>query len=75
MSPSWIHNNPDGIIWPKGDANLRLEVHSYDPYNFCLENPPSEKTWGTPADVTVINEMYGNLTTWSKAHGNIPGRW
>ena len=51
MSPVWISQNPEAIVWPpladgSRDANLRLEVHSYDPYHFCLEDPPTDKTWG-----------------------------
>ena len=58
MSPYWIAQNPDGVAFPPlasglPDANLRLEVHSYDPYAFCLQNPPGQSSWGTPSDVAA----------------------
>ncbi len=51
------------------DPNLRLEVHSYDPYRFCLQTPPTQSSWGTPADKAVVQEMYANMSQWSAAHG------
>jgi len=77
MNPLWIVNNPDAIAWPPlasgaADPNLRLEVHSYDPHGFCLENPPSIKTWGTPADVAAVRGIYANMSAWSAAHGARP---
>ena len=73
MSPVWIAQNPDAVAWPpladgSRDANLRLEVHSYDPYTFCLEDPPTAKTWGTPADVAAELALYTNMSAWSAAH-------
>jgi len=47
-------------------------VHSYDPYGFCLESPPSDKTWGTPADVAAVRGVYANMSAWSAAHGARP---
>ena len=74
MSPGWLLAHPDGVIFPElpgggADANLRLEVHSYDPYTFCLQSPPSAQSWGTPADIAVVTDMYANVSTWQAAHG------
>ena len=77
MSPNWIASNPDALQWPPlasgaEDPNLRLEVHSYDPYHFCLESPPTESTWGTPADVAAVVSAYANMSAWSAAHAARP---
>ena len=48
--------------------NLRLEMHSYDPYTFCLQNPPTASSWGTPADVAAVNTMYENAAAWQTKH-------
>lgn len=74
MSPDWIAKNPDGVIFPPlasggRDPNLRLEIHSYDPYTFCLQSPPTASTWGTPADVAAVNSMYANAAAWQASHG------
>ena len=75
MSPSWIASNPDAIAWPAlanggEDPNLRLEVHSYDPFKFCMESPPSASTWGSASDIAAVLSMYEGLAAWSAAHGN-----
>ena len=59
MSAYWIASHPDAVAWPalpsgQADPHLRLEVHSYDPYAFCLQSPPSASTWGTPSDVAAV---------------------
>ena len=64
MSPYWIAQNPDGVVFPPlasglPDANLALETHSYDPYAFCLQNPPSQSSWGTPSDVAAVQSAFG----------------
>jgi hypothetical protein len=63
MSPNWILQNPEAVVFPAlpsgaADANLRLEVHSYDPYGFCLQSPPSQATWGTPSDLAVVQSAW-----------------
>lgn len=73
MSPYWILANPDAIVFPQlpgggVDPNLRLETHSYDPYSFCGVLPPTQQTWGTPADVQAVNDMYANMSAWSASH-------
>ena len=75
MNPSWIEKNPDGVTFPPlqnglPDSMLRLEVHSYDPYTFCLQNPPTSASWGTSSDVAAVAQMYSDLAVWSKNHGN-----
>ena len=74
MSPVWIQNNPDAIVFPPlagggADANLALEIHSYDPYAFCLQNPPTQASWGTPSDVAVVTSMYAAAAKWGANHG------
>jgi hypothetical protein len=69
----WIIANPDAVVFPplpggSTDAHLRLETHSYDPYIFCLQNPPTSPSWGTPADVEAVQSMYEGLAAWSSAH-------
>ena len=75
MSPGWLLEHPDGVRFPAlagggADANLRLEVHSYDPYTFCLQSPPSAQTWGTPADIAAVTGMYANVSAWAAVHGH-----
>jgi hypothetical protein len=77
MSAYWIASNPDAVVFPPlpsgaPDANLALEVHSYDPYAFCLQSPPTQQSWGTPADVAVVQKMYAAVAQWSAAHRGIP---
>jgi len=69
MSPYWVAQHPDGVQWPAGDPNLRLEVHSYDPYGFCLQSPPGQSTWGSPTDVAAVQAMWAGLGAWQAAHG------
>lgn len=74
MNPHWIVSNPDAVVFPPlpgGDVDplLRLEVHSYDPFAFCLQNPPTQATWGTPSDVAAVNGMYANISAWQASHG------
>ena len=69
----WIISNPDAVVFPplpdgSTDAHLRLETHSYDPYKFCLQDPPTASSWGTPADVEAVQGMYKGLAAWSSAH-------
>lgn len=65
MSPYWILNNPDTMIFPllpngAVDPNLRLETHSYDPYNSCGgKNVPL-----TPTDFATISALYANISNW-----------
>jgi endoglucanase len=35
-----------------------LEVHCYDPWNFCYE---TKGTWGTQSDKTYVDDMYSRL--------------
>lgn len=42
MNPTWILANPDALVFPAlasgaRDPNLALEIHSYDPFKFCLQ--------------------------------------
>lgn len=72
MSPEWVINNPDAIKFPRlpngdVDPNLRVEVHSYDPYNFCLQSPPSAQHL-LPSDYTWIDTMYANISAWGRTH-------
>jgi endoglucanase len=74
MSPDWIAKNPDAIVFPKLasgaiDTNIALEVHAYDPYAFCLQSPPTQSTWGTPADVAAVQSQYDGAAAWGAAHG------
>jgi len=74
MSPYWILQHPDAIVWPTlpsgaKDTNIRLEVHSYDPYAFCLQSPPTASSWGTPADVATLTSLYANMSDWQATHG------
>ena len=74
MSPYWIEKNPDGVAFPPlagggADPHLRLEVHSYDPYAFCLQSPPTQSTWGSPADVKAVDDMYGAMASWAASRG------
>jgi endoglucanase len=71
MSPYWIESN--NFSWPpladgSRDAHLRLEVHSYDPYKFCLQSPPSESRL-TPADIQAVDDMYAAMAAWQGQHG------
>ena len=61
------------LAWPpladgSSDPHLRLEIHSYDPYKFCLQSPPSESRL-TPADIAAVTDMYKNMTAWQSQHG------
>jgi len=72
MSPAWIAANPDAVAFPPlpgggADPNLALEVHSYDPYHFCLQDPPSQAAL-TPADVAGVNAMFAGAAAWGRAH-------
>ncbi len=74
MSPDWIAKNPDAVVFPKLasgaiDRNIALEVHAYDPYAFCLQTPPTQSTWGTPADVAAVQSQYDGAAAWGAAHG------
>jgi endoglucanase len=62
MSAYWILNNPDGIVFPRlpgggVDPNLRLETHSYDPWGFCGQLPPTQQSWGSASDVAAVVGM------------------
>lgn len=35
MNPTWIATNPDALSFPSGDGHVFLEVHSYQPFDFC----------------------------------------
>ena len=75
MSPYWIAKNPDGVVFPPlpsgaPDPSLRLEVHSYDPYAFCLQDPPTASTWGSPSDIATVTTMYTDLAAWAANHSN-----
>ena len=35
MNPHWIVDQPDAMHFPANDSHVLLEVHSYDPYDFC----------------------------------------
>ncbi len=74
MSPYWIEKNPDAVVFPpladgRADANLALEVHSYDPYAFCLQSPPTATSWGSPADVAAVDAMFAAAGAWGAARG------
>ena len=43
-------------------------MHSYDPYTFCLQDPPTSSSWGTPADVAAVLATYANVSAWSASH-------
>jgi len=71
MSPYWILSNPDAMVFPPG-GNLRLEVHTYDPYNACLENPPTQTNWGSQSDQAALVQLAQGIDGWSRSHGNMP---
>ena len=71
MSPQWIISNPNAMAFPD-TLNLRLEVHSYDPYNFCMQNPPSITQWGSVADQAALVKTAKGMENWSVQHSNIP---
>jgi hypothetical protein len=52
------------------DTHLRFEVHSYDPYQFCLQDPPTASSWGTPADISAVVNRYKGLGAWAASRGH-----
>lgn len=60
MNPNWIVKNPNAItMLPPGgptDPHLALEVHSYDPYNFC---------GGSKTGPTTHTYAPGEVRTWA----------
>lgn len=71
MSPYWILSNPDAMVFPPF-RNLHLEVHTYDPYNACLQNPPTQTNWGTQADQQALFQLADGMRRWSQSHSNTP---
>jgi endoglucanase len=70
----WLLQHPDAIEFPplpngSVDPHLRVEVHSYDPYQFCLQNPPTASSWGTPAEVAAVVGRYKGLGAWAASKG------
>jgi len=70
----WLLAHPDAVVFPPlpsgaADPHLRFEVHSYDPYQFCLQDPPSASSWGTPADVAAVENRYKGLGAWAASKG------
>lgn len=71
MNPNWIVQNPEALIFPPlpsggRDPNLRLEAHSYDPFNKCGGRNSAGAL--TPADVSAITAIYVNIGAWGVAH-------
>jgi len=75
MNPEWLINNPTSLIIPglaSGDPRIGIEVHSYDPHKFTSP-PVSITNWGSPSDRSTTDEMFQNVTNWSKKYAkNIP---
>lgn len=74
MGPEWVLDHPDAVIFPSlpdgtKDSNLHLEVHSYNPYNFCLQSPPTASSWGTPSDIAAVQGEYTGMQAWGASHG------
>ncbi len=63
MNPNWIIANPDALVFPEGDAHLMLEVHSYDPYDFCGSNKaqPLAPVW----DASAVDGWVAGLSDWT----------
>ena len=38
-NPSWITANPNGLVFPKNDTQLMLEIHNYDPFTYAGAQP------------------------------------
>ncbi|MDO6809935.1 glycoside hydrolase family 5 protein [Zobellia galactanivorans] len=49
---STASNALNDYLVPNGDKNVIVSVHSYFPYQFCLDG--TDSTWGTEADKTAL---------------------
>lgn len=67
MNPSWIVSNPNALVFPPHDHHIALEVHSYDPYNFCGSNKqqPLAPSW----DADKVDDWVRKLSNWSSPRG------
>jgi len=69
MNPHWLLDNPDGIAMlppiatGPTDPYLALEVHSYDPYNFCGggKSAPAKHSWASGS----VSEWAKSLQQWA----------
>ena len=71
----WLLQHPDAVVFPLlpsgvPDPHLRFEVHSYDPYQFCLQDPPTAASWGTAAEVGAVVSRYEGLGAWAASRGH-----
>ena len=67
MNPSWIVSNPALLRWPDPtvDAQLMLEIHNYDPFDYAGGKTPTKTSWGSDADRAALREWMDAIGNWS----------
>ena len=72
MNPGWVLSNNranwDAMLWNRSDSNILVECHSYDPFASC--GGQAQQPW-TPSDLPQMDHMFGNMSEWSAAHGDV----
>jgi aryl-phospho-beta-D-glucosidase BglC (GH1 family) len=75
-NPNWITKNPTAMTIPKGDTQLMLEIHFYDPFTYA-GSKPSVHSWGSAADKAALEQWADDIDKWAAAN-SLPiyyGEW
>jgi endoglucanase len=64
------------LAWPRGDGNLVLTVHYYDPFRFTHQGAAwarmegvSGIRWGSPEERRKVAADFDEVQAWARAHG------
>ncbi len=65
----------DALVIPNNDANIIISLHSYFPFEFCLQG--TDTTWGTEADKSALTSELEKVANKFVANGRavIMGEW
>jgi endoglucanase len=68
MNPNWQVQHPAAMTIPRGDPQLMLEIHNYDPAPYALVKEPTVHSWGSAVDIAALNKWMDDIAAWSKSH-------
>lgn len=62
---------------PENGDNILVSLHSYTPYNFCLNDANPTTTWGTDSDMAELDNLFASIKAAyiDKGYAVVMGEW
>ncbi len=80
LSPYAASNNSTAMAAleiPEDDENIIVSIHSYSPYEFCMNEEGTDREWGSDYDKAQLDDMFREIYNLFVAKGIpvIMGEW